>query len=273
MSKDSSKPVPEVPNADKSKLGTIRNTVSRVPWNPWLGVVFVILAYYLSQIFASIIVSIYPSLKQWSSAEANEWLTNSVGAQFCYVLIAEVFLLGAIYIFLKHYHTNFKIIGFKRPRWRDIGYGLMAVPVYYVLYLITVGLANQFIPGLDINQKQEIGFDNVQGLGPLILTFTSLVILPPLVEEIMVRGFLYSSLKKGLPTLAAVITTSAIFASAHLPAGGANGLLYIAALDTFILSLVLIYLREKTGSLWASITLHAFKNGVAFMVLFVFMAT
>ena len=39
-------------------------------------------------------------------------------------------------------------------------------------------------------------------------------------------------------------------------------------LDTFILSLVLIYLREKTGGLWASITLHAFKNGVAFVALF-----
>ena len=48
-----------------------------------------------------------------------------------------------------------------------------------------------------------------------------------------------------------------LFAVAHLPEGGAAGPLYIAALDTFVLSLVLIYLREKTGSLWASITLHA----------------
>ena len=37
-------------------------------------------------------------------------------------------------------------------------------------------------------------------------------------------------------------------------------------------NLVLIYLREKTGSLWASITLHACKNGVAFAALFVFHA-
>jgi hypothetical protein len=101
------------------------------------------------------------------------------------------------------------------------------------------------------------------------MTFISLVVLPPIVEEIMVRGFLYSTLKKAMPTVAAVLLTSAIFASAHLPEGGAAGPLYIAALDTFVLSLVLIYLREKTGSLWASITLHAAKNGVAFTVLFV----
>jgi membrane protease YdiL (CAAX protease family) len=88
----------------------------------------------------------------------------------------------------------------------------------------------------------------------------------------MVRGFLYSTLKKALPTAGAVILTSLLFAGAHLPEGGAAGPLYIAALDTFVLSLILIYLREKTGSLWASITLHACKNGVAFLALFVFHA-
>jgi hypothetical protein len=86
----------------------------------------------------------------------------------------------------------------------------------------------------------------------------------------MVRGFLYSSLKKALPVVWAVVLTSGIFAIAHLSGGGATGPLYIAALDTFVLSLVLIYLREKTGGLWASITLHAIKNGIAFMALFVF---
>jgi membrane protease YdiL (CAAX protease family) len=103
----------------------------------------------------------------------------------------------------------------------------------------------------------------------LTLTFVSLVILPPITEEILVRGFLYSSLKKALPLIWAALLTSAMFAIAHLPEGGASGPLYIAALDTFVLSLVLIYLREKTGGLWASITLHAIKNGVAFAALFI----
>ncbi len=109
----------------------------------------------------------------------------------------------------------------------------------------------------------------MHGQAALALTFISLVILPPLAEEIMVRGFLYSTLKKAMRPIGAVILTSALFAAAHLPEGGAAGPLYIAALDTFILSLVLIYLREKTGGLWASITLHASKNGIAFLLLFV----
>ena len=85
----------------------------------------------------------------------------------------------------------------------------------------------------------------------------------------MARGLLYSSLKKAMPIAGAAVITSLIFAAAHLPEGGAAGPLYVAAIDTFILSLVLVYLREKTGSLWSSITLHSFKNGVAFVLLFV----
>jgi membrane protease YdiL (CAAX protease family) len=85
----------------------------------------------------------------------------------------------------------------------------------------------------------------------------------------MMRGFLYSSLKKAMPVGLAAVSVSLLFAAAHLPEGGAAGPLYIAAIDTFILSLVLVYLREKTGSLWASITLHALKNGIAFVALFV----
>jgi len=224
--------------------------------------------YYVSQLVGGLLVSIYPFLQHWSNARATSWLNNSVSAQFVFILIAEAFTIGAIYAFLRHYKLTLRTIGFKRPRWRDPLYGLAAVPLYYVLYLLTVGVVSHFVPSLNVNQQQDIGFTNVHGAAQLILTFISLVMLPPLTEEIMVRGFLYSSLKKGMPTAAAVVVTSAIFASAHLPEGGAAGPLYIAALDTFVLSLVLIYLREQTGSLWASITLHALKNGVAFIALF-----
>jgi membrane protease YdiL (CAAX protease family) len=159
-------------------------------------------------------------------------------------------------------------IGLKKPRWSDLLHGLLAVPLYFLLYLIVVAVVSHFVPALNVDQKQEIGFDNVQGGAALVMTFISLVILPPLAEEIMVRGFLYSTLKKALPMIWAVILTSALFAAAHLSEGGSGGLLYIAALDTFVLSLILIYLREKTGSLWASITLHACKNGIAILALF-----
>ncbi|HEY5442173.1 MAG TPA: type II CAAX endopeptidase family protein [Candidatus Saccharimonadales bacterium] len=256
------KPAPEKPPA------SAQAAVPRVPWHPWWGVLFVLLTFYISQLFGGLLISVYPWLKGWSSARATDWLNNAVTAQFAFVLLAESLAIGAVYLFLKRRNLSLKIIGLRRPHWLDLGYGMAAVPPYYVLYFLTVGVVSSLVHSLNVNQQQQIGFNNVQGGGQLLMTFISLVVLPPLAEEILVRGFLYSSLKKAMPTIWAVLLTSGLFAAAHLPEGGAAGPLYIAALDTFVLSLVLIYLREKTGSLWASITLHAFKNGIAFTALF-----
>ena len=268
MSKDLSKTKSKAKAAAQSPTAGTTAQAAR-PWNPLWGVFFVAIVFYASQLVGGLLVSLYPALRHWSNARATDWLNNSVGAQFIFILLAEALTVGAIYWYLKRQGLGLGSIGLKRPRWSDPVYGLLALPVYFVAYAVVVSIISHFVPSLNVNQQQQIGFNSVHGAWPLVMTFVSLVVLPPLAEEIMVRGLLYSSLKKILPTAAAVLLTSALFASAHLPEGGAAGPLYIAALDTFILSLVLIYLREKTGSLWSSITLHALKNGVAFTVLFV----
>lgn len=255
--------------ASASTAKPVDVTVPPVPWGPWLGVLFAAFVYFASQIFGGLLLSIYPALRHWTQAQATDWAQNTVWAQFVFVLLAETFTIGSIYLFLKRYRAKFRDIGLKRPRWSDPFYGLLAVPVYFFIYGITVALISHFVPGLNVNERQQLGFNDVQGTLQLVITFISLVILPPIAEEIMVRGFLYSTLKKALPTIWAVLLTSALFAMAHLPEGGSAGPLYIAAIDTFVLSLILIYLREQTGSLWASITLHASKNGIAFLFLFV----
>lgn len=253
--------------SSKAKAETPKS--AGIPWNPWLGIVFAVVVFYGAQLIAGILVAIYPGLKHWSQSQADDWLNNSVAAQFIYILLAEAGTVGAVYLFLKHYRLKLSAIGFKKPRWIDPVYALAAAPIYFGLYVVAVVVISHFVPSLNVNEQQQIGFNSVHGAAAMIMTFISLVVLPPLAEEIMVRGFIYSSLKKAMKIVPAAILTSLLFASAHLPEGGAAGPLYIAAIDTFVLSLVLIYLREKTGSLWASITLHALKNGVAFIALFV----
>ena len=242
-----------------------------IPWNPWWAVLYGLVIFFVAQILAGIVLATYPSLIGWSQTRANDWLNNSIGAQFTYVLLAETLTISLIYNFLQHYKCNFRTIGLRRPQLSDLGYALLAVVPYYMLYLLTVGLVTAIAPDFNVDQKQQLGFDNASqaGIVGMVLVFLSLVILPPLAEEIMVRGFIYTSLKKALRLGPAVVLTSALFAVAHL-SGGVDGPLYVAALDTFVLSLVLIYLREKTGGLWAPIFLHAIKNGIAFLILFVF---
>lgn len=254
----------------KAEQPVEKPTIAKVPWKPWHGLVFILLVFYATQFLASFAVEIYPILKHWDTAQSIDWLNNSVIGQFIFILIAETLSIGAIYLFLKRrYKLSLAAIGLKRPTFMDPLYGLAGVIPYFILYAGAVALVSHFVPSFNVNQQQDIGFNNVHGTQALILTFFSLVVLPPLAEEIMVRGFLFSTLRKALPIVYAAILTSVLFGAAHLQEGGSAGLLWIGALDTFILSLVLIYLRVKTGSLWASITLHASKNFIAFMALFV----
>ena len=233
------------------------------------AVVYAVLIYFAAAFLGGLLLWSVAALLPWSNTQAEHWITSTTSGQFAYVFIVEALSLLAVMYFLRAYKQKWSVIGFKRPRWKDVGIGLGAYPLYFIAFAIVLVIATHLLPGLNADQEQQLGFNNVQGGVALAMTFVSLVILPPLVEEIVVRGLIFTSLRKSLKFIWAALITSLIFAVAHLPEGGDSGPLYIAAIDTFMLSLVLCFLREKTGGLWAGITLHAIKNGIAFISLFI----
>lgn len=161
-----------------------------------------------------------------------------------------------------HYRKiNRKILQLKKIQAKDFGYALLGYGVYMLLTLFAMSLLG-LIPGVDPNQEQDLGLNTVT-ISLLPLTFIALVIIPPFVEEVLFRGYLYGRLKyhRFSRVLAAVIT-SVTFGLVH---GQIN-----VGLDTFILSMVMIFMLERRKSLWVSILMHFFKNLVAFLAAFVF---
>ena len=225
--------------------------------------------FFASQVIAWLAIGIYPLLQHWTDEQTNTWLANSVTVQFIYSVLAYGLLIVGVAVVLRWLRWRWQAIGLRKPKLAQVFTGLAATIPYYLLYLAIVGIASAIFPALNVSQKQDIGFESVHGLIPLFLTFISLVVLPPLAEEITMRGFLYTGLKKWLPGVAAGLLVSLLFGAAHLAEGGDAGPLWIGAIDTFTLSLVLVFLREKTGNLWAGITLHAAKNFIAFAILFI----
>lgn len=221
------------------------------------------------QFVATPVLLVVPLLMGWDTVQADRWL-NGVEAQFLYVLLAEALTLGVVIYIMRLFKAKLRSIGLVKPRWRDVGYALVGFGLYFLLYLLVLNVVQAIVPTLNLEQEQQLGFEQAVRGYELILVAISLVILPPLVEEILFRGFLYSGLKRKWHTPWAVIVTSLVFAAAHLQFGSGAPLLWVAAIDTFVLSLVLINLRELTDSLWPSILLHALKNGIAFVVIFVF---
>jgi hypothetical protein len=246
---------------------TAKNKVSWT-WYEAIGITLAI--YFVAQFIGALLISVVPLVQGWDSARINDWIDNSTVVQFVLIAVIEALTVWFLYTFLKRRGANFQTIGLKRrPKWLDLGYVLLGFAVYFGLYVAVVTVAKNIIPDLNLDQQQQIGFDDTRGI-QLGLVFLSLVVFPPVVEELLVRGFLYTGLKKQLPKIWAVLVASGLFAIAHLQAGSGESLLWVAAIDTFVLSLVLIYLRDRTGSLWASIGLHMLKNSVAFFALFVF---
>ncbi|MCL4358055.1 CPBP family intramembrane metalloprotease [Patescibacteria group bacterium] len=234
---------------------------------PIVLIIIVGLIYFISQMAASLILSLYAWLRGMSSIQANNWLTNSVTAQFFYVLLFEGFTVSLLAALMHRYGKSLKTLGLIKVRLQDGGWALLAYAAYFITYLIVIGIITHLVPGLNVNQAQNIGFTNVHGTYQLVLTCISLVILPPLAEELLFRGFLFEGLKKAMPAIYAGLLTSMLFASAHLPEG-VGGLFWVGAIDIFILSLALVYLKQKTKSLWPGIFLHAVFNLVAFILLF-----
>lgn len=240
----------------------------KVPWSGWTAVVYAVVVYFAAQLAAGLIVVQYPRLKHWDTAAAQHWLTTSVPAQFWYVLLAEALTFGAIVWFVRKRRTGLRAIGWRWPIGKDAVYALIGFGIYFVANAVALSVASGLVPGLNLGQQQDTGFQSATGMFNLWLTFVSLVVLPPLVEETVFRGFVFSGLKNKLPVVWAAVITSVLFASAHLQFGSGQPLLWVAAIDTFVLSLVLCWLRQKTDGLWAGITVHALKNGLAFVSLF-----
>lgn len=145
--------------------------------------------------------------------------------------------------------------------WRDIGFALAGALVYQAAAVMLILALQRLVPGFDAGQKQETGFSNTLSPVNAVLVFFVLVVLAPIAEELIFRGYLFGTLRRCVPLVAAAVITSALFGLVH---GQWN-----VAVDVFVLSLVSCYLRVRTGALWSSFLLHMAKNAFAFYMLYV----
>ena len=239
-----------------------------VTWGPVVAIVMTLVVFAVGEFGAGLLITLVPRLLGWSSLHGNDWLM-SVGGQFAYVLLAESLTIALLWWYLRRHKGVLAGLGFKRwPQWRDAGFVVVGFVVYFALVAVVSTWAAQHFH-VDLSQKQDLGFNSVSGGGERLMTFASLVLLPPFVEETMFRGFLFGGLRRKLSFPMAALLVSLLFASLHL-LEGESGLLWVAGIDTFVLSLVLCFVREKTGNLWAGIGIHMLKNCVAFLYLYVF---
>lgn len=239
------------------------------PWGPISSVALTLVVYFAAQIVGGVLIWFWPLINGWSEARTQVWFDTSVFAQFFLILFIEALVVAAVYLLLSLKKLKPKYIGLVKPKRADALWAIAGFGIYFIVYIILFIVVKQLLPQIDLDQKQQIGFDTTQQGVDLLVVFASLVILPPIAEEILVRGFLYTGLRTKLAMWPAAIIGSLLFAAAHLQFGSGAPLLWAAAIDTFALSMVLMYIREHRKSLAAPIMIHMMKNGLAFVMLFV----
>lgn len=88
------------------------------------------------------------------------------------------------------------------------------------------------------------------------------IIVAPILEEILFRGFLQSALKNTFGSRYALVISASLFAVVHMDV--------FAFLQIFILGILLGYLYEKTQTLAASIFVHILHNSLTLIFLLYF---
>ena len=155
------------------------------------------------------------------------------------------------------------------PTWTDIGLSLAGFVAYLILAAIVVAIFSIIFPWFNATETQELGF-NLYAVGlDRIVAFATLVVVAPIAEEVIFRGWLYGKMREKFnlkvpnwaSTIISMFLVSLLFGIVHLQ--------WNVGVNVFAMSIILCGLREITGTIYAGILLHMLKNGVAFYLLFI----
>ena len=245
--------------SSKFKKRALAKPLERRDWRAlvvfpaWVFVAFIASQYIVSAILWLVMRSGFDVAQLGSQAVMQTVFSAAVYA--CTLALT----FGAPYLFDKK--VSLETLGLKRlMSWVDIGLAPLGYIAYIIALIVVLAFVTQFIPGFQADQVQDIGFKGITNQIGYMLAFATLVVVAPIAEEVLFRGYLYGKLRRHVPIWACILATSALFALVH---GQWN-----VAVDTFVLSLFLCGLRELTGSIWAGILVHMIKNSIAFYILF-----
>lgn len=217
--------------------------------NPIIVFLYAATLFLASQLFGTILVQ-----------PLTPYIESTTVQMTCYTLAGLVVLLVLLQ-FNRSRKRFTQITGLLKTRGANYWRIIPTLLVYVAVSVTFTLLATNFIPAFNAEQAQDVGLPSTLAGTNMIAAFVSLVILTPIFEEIIFRGILFRGLRERLPFWVSAAIVSVLFALAHAQ--------WNVGVDTFILSLALCYLVEKSDSIGPGIMLHAIKNLMAFIFLFV----
>jgi membrane protease YdiL (CAAX protease family) len=233
----------------------------RVPWG-WRDLALFVLI----GVFGSLFIS-------WGLAEvaikffgvnSNDMFGSSVNtAKSIVLLVSQAVLDGAAILYL----YLMLVVRTPEPFWRAIGWREMrpgagtgrASAVHFLTVGSVLALAVTFVGGF-LKSKETLPIEELLQARVSMMLFAVLgVLVAPLVEETIFRGFLYPVIARRLGIAAGVLITGTLFGLTHA-AQLWGGWGQIALL--ILVGVVLTGVRARTGTVTASYFVHLGYNGL-----------
>ena len=148
---------------------------------------------------------------------------------------------------------QFGLRGLLRPD-KTVGKGLLFLAIFLPMFLCVQTITLMVLKDQAKEQELLVFFSDAVRDGnrrAVVYMFVTGVVVAPLVEELIFRGYVYGALKRYLGLVPGVLLNAGLFGAVH-------GATAFPALFLFAVCLTLAY--EFTGCLFVNITMHSVFN-------------
>lgn len=221
-------------------------------WQWWLGPLALLLALILA-VFAGLLIDL-PLLLLGvhvdSAKPPGGVLVLDTALQDTIFVIAPLLLAGIGGRAVAAWQLGLRPTRF----WRAVGLIVLA----FVAFLVLAAVWSELIHN-EAKDKVLEKLGSREGSALLIASAALTCVIAPICEELLFRGFMFTSLRNLWGPWPAAVLTGLIFGAVHTASAPAADLLPLA-----MLGFVLCLLYRATGSLYPCIALHAVNNCLAF---------
>jgi membrane protease YdiL (CAAX protease family) len=211
-----------------------------------------------------LVVLVYFALTAMPGAPSEVPLEKKFTAQALIgSMVFQLMLMGMVVGFMSWRAKPAEWLGLRWQSW-PLAFAIAPLTVFFMWCL----MGALHLSGWNGWLERSLGIDSMQEAVKLLqesqdvlvvgLMAVAAVLVAPVAEEVVFRGYLYPAGKRFCGPVGGVLFSSLVFAAAH---GNV-----VALAPLFVLAVLLCAIYEFTGSLWACIAVHFLFNGATVAV-------
>jgi membrane protease YdiL (CAAX protease family) len=176
--------------------------------------------------------------------EKAEIYVTSIIAIIIFFVFNELLILIVLMYFGIYFQDEKKLLRVNKLK-DSVESFILFIPLLFLISFIIQNILPEY-------KQQEIVLNFKSNLSKDKVLLLHVLIMAPVVEEIIFRGYIYRILKTKIPIMFAIIISSTLFSLIHY-----NVLSFILL---FVLSIFLTYIYERNGSIMCPIIIHSLFN-------------